>query len=305
MVELTARAGRERYIEVWHGTRRLCRYNLRPFMSDLQGPRPYFHPVSTLQGGVVTQEKHFDHEWHNGLSLACPWVSGYNFWGGPTYVRDIGYQRLDNLGYQEHQTLTPCPAAPGNLKWRQELSWHIPDRSDVEFLREVRHLAVGGVNETAGTWHIDFDFALINPGYKDLTFGSPTTEGRPDAGYGGVFWRGPLDILHGTILTGDGQSGSDLMGVSAPWLAYTGVSRSTGLEMTVALLDHPRNVRFPLKWFVRTTPFPVASYSFSYDEYLTVSPQETLRRKQRIVICDGLRSHTELNQMYTTWTGSD
>lgn len=304
MVELTARAGDSRYMEVWHGANRLCRYNLRPFMSDLQGPRPYFHPVSTLQGGVVTQEKHFDHEWHNGLSLACPWVSGFNFWGGPTYVRGQGYQQLDNLGQQQHQTWTPCSATPGNLKWRQELCWRIPGQPEMEFLREVRDLGIGGVDEGAGTWHIDFDFTLTNPGSGELVFGSPTTEGRPDAGYGGVFWRGPLDILHGTILTGDGQSGSDLMGVSAPWLAYAGVSRATGFGMTVALLDHPQNVRFPLKWFVRTTPFPVASYSFSYDEYLIVSPQESLHRKQRVVICDGLRSHVEIERLYMDWSDS-
>ncbi len=302
MTKLTTRAGGDGYIEVWYGTRRLCRYNLRPYMTNLQGPRPYFHPVSTLQGGIVTQEKHFDHEWHNGLSLACPWVSGYNFWGGPTYVRDQGYQHLDNLGHQVHRRLIPRTAPLDKRSWRQEVSWLVPGQGSAEFLRDERKLTIGGVDELEGIWHIDFDFTLTNPDSRNVVFGSPTTEGRPDAGYGGVFWRGPLDILHGTILAGNGQSGTDLMGVTAPWLAYGGVSRATGLEMTVALLDHPQNARFPLKWFVRTTPFPVASYAFSYDTYLMVGPQESLHRKQRVVICDGLRSHTEIERLYSAWT---
>ncbi len=302
MAKLVARAGGDRYIEVWYGARRLCRYNLRPFMTNLQGPRPYFHPVGTLQGGIVTQEKHFDHEWHNGLSLACPWVSGYNFWGGPTYVRDKGYRQLDNLGRQVHQSLSPRAAPAGSLRWRQTVSWQIPDPPECEFLQDERDLTVGGVDEAAGLWHIDFAFALTNPGRRDVVFGSPTTEGRPNAGYGGVFWRGPLDLLHGTILTGDGRSGSDLMGVSAPWLAYAGVSRATGAEMTVVLLDHPQNTRFPLKWFVRTTPFPVASYAFCFDEYLTLPPRAVLQRQQRIVVCDGLRSHTDIDRLYAAWT---
>lgn len=305
MASLIARAGGNRSLEAWHGDRRLCRYNLRPYMTALQGRRPYFHPVSTLQGTVVTQEKHYDHEWHNGLSLTCPWVSGYNFWGGPTFVRGSGYQRLNNLGRQEHVSITPRPAAAGYLGWRQDVIWRLPGWPDAEFLRDRRLLAVGGVDEAAGVWHIDFDFALRNPGSEDVVFGSPTTEGRPAAGYGGLFWRGPLDVLHGTVLTGDGQSGSDLMGTIAPWMAYAGVSRSTGCEMTVVFLDHPENARYPLKWFMRTQPFPIASYSFSFDEYLTLPAGETLSRRQRLVICDGVRTHADIERMRTAWLAED
>ena len=180
MTKLTTRAGGDRYIEVWYGTRRLCRYNLRAYMTNLQGPRPYFHPVSTLQGGIVTQEKHFDHEWHNGLSLACPWVSGYNFWGGPTYVRDQGYQHLDNLGHQVHRRLIPRAASLDKRSWRQEVSWLVPGQGSTEFLRDERNLTIGGVDESEGIWHLDFDFTLTNPDSRNVVFGSPTTEGRPE-----------------------------------------------------------------------------------------------------------------------------
>lgn len=302
---LTTRARLDLFTEVWFGSRRLCRYNVRPCMTDIQGPRPYFHPVSTLGGKVVTQAKHYDHEWHNGISLSCPWVSGYNFWGGPTYVRGTGYQHLDNLGHQVHRTLRPVAAtgASGQWeRWTQQLVWMTPDRADTPFLHEERLLGVGDVNPEQGYWCLDFDFALFNPGPEPVVFGSPTTEGRPMAGYGGVFWRGPLEILDGTILAADGVQGAHLMGHRSEWIAYIGHHAATGGTSTIVFLDHPDNVRFPLKWFMRTTPFPLASYAFSFDEYLHLAPQETLRRRQRMLICDGARTHAEINDFCQQWT---
>lgn len=308
METLTTTARLDRHTEVWYGARRLCRYNARPHMTDLQGPRPYFHPISTLGGNIVTTEKHYDHEWHNGLSLACPWVSGYNFWGGPTYVRGQGYQRLNNLGHQTHRALEWESTSGAGLekRWTHRLEWLTPDAPGVPFLREERRLGVGQVNAAAGHWCLDFDFALFNPGAEIVKFGSPTTEGRPLAGYGGVFWRGPLEMLHGTIRMADGRSGSgaDLMGERSAWLAYVGRHASTGRTSTLVFLDHPDNVRFPLRWFVRSEQFPVVSYAFSFDEYLDVAPQATLRRRHRVAICDGDRTHDEIQALYAQWLGT-
>ncbi len=302
MLALHARG--QRHIEIRYGHQRLCRYNLRPSMTPIQGPRPYFHPVQTLEGQVVTMEKPYDHEWHSGISLACPWVSGFNFWGGPTFVRDQGYQQLDNMGYQVHRTFTRVmPHAADRAQWQrweQTLDWRTPDQRAAPLLQERRTQAVGGIVPTEGYWCLDFDFALTNPGPNDVIFGSPTTEGRPMAGYGGVFWRGPMDLLHGTVLAEGGVTSDTFMGQRSAWIAYVG-RHHTGQCSTVVLLDHPANVRFPLKWFVRTTPFPVASFAFSFDEYLSLAPGALLARRQRILICDGARTHGEISTWYERW----
>ena len=304
MTQLSLYAPRNRHVEVWYGQQRLCRYNFRPYMTPIQGPRPYFHPVQTLAGQAVTMEKPFDHEWHSGISLACPWVSGFNFWGGPTFVRDQGYQHLDNMGLQQHRTFTQVmtDADDADLwqRWEQTLDWWIPGQQDLPFLQERRAQAIGGVAPAEGYWCLDFDFALSNPGLENVIFGSPTTEGREMAGYGGVFWRGPMAFLHGTVLAEGGVEGDYLMGHRSAWIAYVG-QHNTGHFSTVVLLDHPDNIRFPLKWFVRTTPFPVASFSFSFDEYLNLAPADTLTRRQRLLICDGARTHEEISTWYARW----
>ena len=302
MTNLRTTARGDYLVDVWHGRRRLCRYNTRPLMEEIQGRRPYLHPVSTLGGTVVTEEKHFDHEWHNGISMTCPWLSGYNFWGGPTYVRGEGYQRLDNLGRQRQTAIAKVSAGDGQLAWRQSLDWLTPDREE-PLLTEERLLTIGDADPDTGSWALDFDIALLNTSEAGLLFGSPTTEGREMAGYGGVFWRGPLAMLHGTVRTAEGKGGDDQMGVRSPWLAYTAVHATTDQTATLVFLDHPENIRFPLRWFVRTQPFPLASFAFAFDEYLSLDPGRTLQRRHRILVCDGEPSGDQIEAWHAQWLG--
>lgn len=74
------------------------RYGYRPGSDS----RPYLHPVTTLAGTPVTEERPADHLHHLGASVAVPDVAGHNFWGGRTYVRDQGPTELDNHGTQRH-----------------------------------------------------------------------------------------------------------------------------------------------------------------------------------------------------------
>ena len=82
--------------------RLLCRHVHRSDVPMSESPRPYFHPLRTLTGDTVTDLRPADHRWHHGLSLTSANLSGQNFWGGPTYVRDQGYVLLDDHGRVEH-----------------------------------------------------------------------------------------------------------------------------------------------------------------------------------------------------------
>lgn len=300
MTKLKATARADYQVDVWHDRHRLCRYNARPLMKEIQGRRPYLHPVSTLGGTVVTEEKHFDHEWHNGLSMTSAWLSGYNFWGGPTYVRGEGYQRLDNLGQQRQTAIAKVQSSRSNLSWKQSVDWLTPDQT-APLLKEDRLLTVGNVDTNTSSWVLDIAFAIRNASDSQVLFGSPTTEGRERAGYGGLFWRGPLAMLYGSVRTIKGKGGDEQMGVRSPWLAYTARHAQTGRTATLVFLDHPDNIRFPLRWFVRTQPFPLVSFAFSFDAYLPLEPDHTLRRKQRIRVCDGEPHVEQIEAWYSEW----
>ena len=74
------------------------------------GPRPYLHPVTTLDGVPVSDAFPEDHRWHLGVSVAMQDVAGTNLWGGRTYVRDQGYTWRDDHGRIVTTRLAPTAA---------------------------------------------------------------------------------------------------------------------------------------------------------------------------------------------------
>uniref|UniRef100_A0AAU3H156 PmoA family protein n=1 Tax=Streptomyces sp. NBC_01401 TaxID=2903854 RepID=A0AAU3H156_9ACTN len=243
------------------------RYSYRPETDS----RPYLHPVTTLAGIPVTEERPADHLHHLGVSVAVPDVAGHNFWGGRTFVRDQGPTALDNHGTQRH------------IGWKlrdpdgfvEELSW---EAGGAELLREHRTVAVGEISATA--WALDFSFSLSNRSGTDLSIGSPATNGRPGAGYGGFFWRAPKEDAPPAVFSGTLDGEEAVHGRTADWLALAG----DGWTLVFAgATDETR--RDP--WFVRTTSYPGVGSSLAADRRLPVAAGATVVRRVVTVVADG------------------
>ncbi|MGB3442332.1 MAG: PmoA family protein [Actinophytocola sp.] len=255
----------------------LCRYVYRPPEPDLESPRPYFHPVRTLTGDVVSIYRPHDHVWHKGLAWSLPNVGTQNFWGGPTFVRDKGYVQLANNGTQAHRTLS---VDGGTVT--QRLDWHAADGSLL--FTEVRTLELSLVD---GGWALTFATGMTNVSEAPIAIGSPTTEGRPNAGYGGLMWRGPRSFTDGEVLLPTGAGGDELMGSRAPWLAYRGRHDGHGRSSTLVFVDAPTNPGHPTMWFVRATPFACVCPAPFFASEVPVEAGETLRLAYAVAVADG------------------
>lgn len=229
-----------------------------------ESPRPYLR-LRALSGVEVTGHRPPDHVWHTGLSLALPVVGPHNFWGGPTYVHGEGYLPLANNGTQRHRSFAPVdtPARLVELlDWRSE--------HDAPVLAERRTLTARVIDEQ--TWALTWRSELRNVSGADLVLGSPATNGREGAGYGGIFWRGPTSFTGGAIVRPDGPAGDAACGEPAPWLAFVAPDRSAG----VLMLDVGEE-RDP--WFARTAeyaglgpaPFFAAERTLAADGTLVLS----------------------------------
>ena len=141
-------------------------------------------------------------------------------------------------------------------------------------------------------------FRLKNVRAETLIFGSPTTKGRPLAGYGGLFWQGPRSFLNGTILAADGLKGPEVIGKAASWLAYIGSHDGNEDKSTILFLDHPTNPRFPNKWWVRNDPYACVSCSFMFDEEFNLEPENTLLLNYRVVLDDGEWSRERIEEYW-------
>ncbi|CAL9419622.1 hypothetical protein SUDANB15_01814 [Streptomyces sp. enrichment culture] len=247
------------------------RYVIRPELPARLSPRPYLHPVTTLAGTAVTELSPADHAHHLGVGVAVPDVEGHNFWGGRTFVRDRGPTELDNHGSQRHVAFQLRD--PDGFV--QELRWVA---APGELLRERRTVAATPLTDRA--WALDLTFSLTNVTSAPLSLGSPATNGRPGAAYGGFFWRARKEETAPDVFTADAEGEDEVHGRRADWLALAG----SAWTLVFAGATGPTR-RDP--WFVRTAEYPGVGSSLAHDARLPVPPGETLVRRIVTVVADG------------------
>lgn len=298
-------------IDVGYAGQNLFTYVYVPDMPQNESPKPYFHPIHTLGGNELSCYRPFDHLWHKGLQMTMAHLTAgegkaQNFWGGNSYIHGTGYRQLPNNGSMVHRSWKAVDLRDDAILLAHELDW-ITQAGD-QWMTEERRIEINGIDPDAGAYNLDYHFALTNVWNEPLHFGSPTTAGRPNAGYGGLFWRGPRSFMHsGKIWTAGGLSTDDtpeseIMGSSSAWLAYTGLHDGTGNRSTILFLDHPGNLRYPNKWFVRRDPFACVSFAFSFDEEYRLGVGEVLSMKYRMVISDGAITDEQITDLAEKWT---
>jgi len=281
-----------RHIEVRHGDLVLFRYVYATESAQVESPRPCFHPLRTLAGDTVTIFRPHDHRWHHGLSMTWANLSDENFWGGPTYVDGRGYVQLDNNGRMDHEAWECVDPAGGRPRLVERLAW-ITQAGD-RWLEERRTIELGAVDAGGGHWALRLGFQLRNVSGRRLALGSPTTAGRPLAGYGGLFWRGPRSFLGGTIQAAGGGEGEGVMGTAAAWLAFTGRHDGCDRASTVVFVDHPENPRHPTRWFVRSEPYACVSCALTFDEVYALAPGDDLTLRYLVIVGTGAWSRERI-----------
>jgi len=258
----------------WRGIE-LFRYVYQPGETELESPRPYLHPVRTLGGEIVSLYRPHDHVWHKGIAWSLCEVGGMNFWGGPSFRRGRGYVGLDNNGRMRHDRFTGVSVRDDVFAIDERLTWITPQGE--AWIIETRQVTAAVLPDESA-WRLGFATTMRNVSGRMIPLGSATTQGRENAGYSGLFWRGPRSFSGGTAMTERGAGGDELMGIRAPWLAYTGRHDGSGQHSTLLFADNPRNFCYPTEWFVRTgvyacvcpAPFFSAEYQLPDNDELTL-----------------------------------
>lgn len=234
-------------------------------------PRPHLHPVHTLTGRVVTDAVPADHRWHLGLSVALQDVGGHNLWGGRTYLPGRGYTWREDHGRIEHAGFDR--AADDGLD--EGLRWLGADGTVL--LTERRRVRVRAVE--AG-WELALTTTLANATGAPLRLGSPATNGRTGAGYGGLFWRLP-PAVDARVHTADGEGEEQVHGSVAPWLAWS----ERGPEpFTLVLVGTGP----PDPWFVRMAGYPGIGCQLAAVDPVELPPGGAVTRGLRALVADGV-----------------
>ena len=273
----------------WRGTE-LFRYVYLPPEAALESARPYFHPVRTLGGDLVSLYRSHDHVWHKGIAWSLSNVGQANFWGGPTYTRDGGYRQLDNNGRMVHDGFDALDVRDQVLRIDERVTWVTRQGETwIAETRQIRATVLAGDTPTGehSVWRLSFATAMRNVAGHVVGIGSPGTEGRENAGYSGLFWRGPRSFSGGTVLTPDGPGGDELMGWRGPWLGYTGRHDGHGRASTLVFCDRPENFAGPTQWFVRTGMYACVCPAPFFSEEYRLEAGQTLELGYDVLVADG------------------
>ncbi|MBV7700267.1 PmoA family protein [Streptomyces sp. TRM70350] len=269
-------------VTVRDGDTELFRYVYRPDTVQLESPKPYIHPLRTRAGHVVSLFRPHDHVWHKGIAWSLPHVGEENFWGGPTYIHGRFYVQLENNGTQAHRRIAALDRADGSATFAHDLDW-ITQSGDL-FFTERRTLRASLISPHA--WALTFETQMTNVSGTDVAMGSPTTKGRENAGYGGLFWRGPRSFTGGQFVTAEGTGGDEVRGRRMEWMAFEGRHDETDVQSLVLMVDDTANPHHPPQWFARTEEFACLNPAPFFSEELTVERGATVRFRYGVGIAD-------------------
>jgi LacI family transcriptional regulator len=231
------------------GSTVVAQYEEGATVDSVLSPRPYLDAVISRTGTPLTVTEPTDHPHHLGVSLAIADVNGTSYWGGRTYVRGEGSIMVPNHGRQRRDRLH----IDGH-SLDERLSW--VDEHGTTQLVEVRELRSAELEKGwALRWRSHLKATL-----DAITFGSPATNGREGAGYGGIFWRFAPEIAR--VFSPAGDTERDVHGAATPWLAFTFPDRGTTVVLTQG------DERLP--WFVRFAEYLGAGPSVAWDEPRTI-----------------------------------
>ncbi|MFW6690709.1 PmoA family protein [Streptomyces sp. MAR4 CNX-425] len=270
-------------LAVRDGRTELFRYVYHPSTPELESPKPYLHPLRTRSGRTVSLFRPWDHRWHKGIAWSLPVVGEENFWGGPTYVHGKFYVQRDNNGTQRHRRFTGIDASHGKVAFGHELDWIT--QAGARILTEHRTLTARILSP--GAWALSFETCLTNVSGQDIVIGSPTTRGRENAGYGGLFWRGPRSFTGGRLVTPDGVgSGEEVRGQHHAWMAFAGRHDGNGAPSLILMVDHAENPHHPPQWFARSEEFACLNPAPFFSEEFLIPPGENARFRYGIGVAD-------------------
>lgn len=279
----------------------LFTYTYNPDTIDLESPKPYLHPIRTLGGDPVSLFRPHDHVWHKGIAWALPHVGEHNFWGGPTYVQtpeDVpgkgNYVQLENNGRATSGPLTELTADKESARISHDLHW--TTQQGTLMIQEQRTITARIVGE-GSAWVLTFDTAMTNASSAPIWFGSPTTKGRENAGYGGLFWRGPRSFTGGVIHAPGASGGEELRGTREEWMGFSGQHDETERWSTLVMVDARDNPLHPPQWFTRNEQFACLCPSPFFSEEFELPAEETLHLRYAVAIADGMETREEVTRL--------
>jgi hypothetical protein len=250
--------------------------------------KPYVEQIFSPAGVQVLRDSPHDHQHHHALMFATA-VDGVDFWS-----QGAGFGKEKDVSLTIPNTNIRSDAA--RAAFVEELHWLDP-RSNKPLLVERRTIAAmktPGNKATLVEWRSRLqtppgkDAAVLSGGHY-FGLGMRFVESMDS---GGRFFN--ADDKLGEIVRGDERL------TPVKWCALT--AKANGKPVTVAMFDHPKNLRHPAKMFTMSTPFAYLSATCNvWKEPITIKAGKPLDLRYGVAVWDGAVDKKTVEKLYQRW----
>jgi hypothetical protein len=255
--------------------------------------KPYIDQLFSPAGVQVLRDSPHDHQHHHALMFATA-VDGVDFWSESP---QCGTQKQRSLKLVDYAK----PDGIALAGFSEEVAW-IGPASDKPLLveqRQVRALEDNGLGSPDfGATLVQWRSSLQTPPGKDTAvltgshyfgLGIRFVESMDS---GGRFFN--ADDKAGEVVRGDERL------TPVKWCAYT--AKADGKPVTIAVFDHPKNLRYPAKIFTMTKPFAYLSATRNeWKEPITIKAGEPLNLRYAVAVWDGEVDKKAVEKLYQRW----
>jgi hypothetical protein len=229
--------------------------------------KPVLYPLRTSQGTLITRGwpldprpgERVDHPHHVGLWFNYGDVNGLDFWNNST---DIPADKKNGYGTIKHRRVNKMASGNDKAELEVTMDWQKPDGTNL--LREDTRFIFSGTGNMRTIERITKLTALQEDvSFKDNKEGvigmrlareleHPST--KPEIFTDASGKATPVAKLNNEGVTGkyrssEGIEGDDVWGTRGKWVNLTG--KIGAEDVSVVLLDNPKNVGFPTYWHAR------------------------------------------------------
>lgn len=263
---------------------------------------PYFHPLATPAGQVLSWNSPPDHVWHHGLWFSWKFLNGVNYWEVNRETgKPDGRTQWDDVSVTTHENF----AATISMSLRYGPAEESPaSGSGGIVLREQRRIAISAP-DPEGLYHIDWMSTFASQDETVVLDRTPPRE-QSWGGYAGLSVRFAREFrerqacsLSGPVTFGDG----DRHRSRAAAMDYNGLIE--GRTVGLAFLDHPANPRHPTPWYlIRSPVMGYINAAVLHDEPMSLQDHESMTLRYRLIVHPQRWGAEQLRTAYREWTGT-
>ncbi|MGE5608645.1 MAG: PmoA family protein [Bacillota bacterium] len=248
--------------------------------------KPYVKQLLSPAGVNVLRDAPHDHLHHHALMFAVA-ADGVNFW-----------EEAPQAGKQVHRSMNGILGSAHPLAslvaFTEQLDWMSAPNQII--LQEQRKIGIYNEKDASLlTWRTQLtpaagksEVKLTGSHYFGL--GMRFVESMDKGGK----WIYPQEKPAAEVVRGDERL------VRSDWCAYT--AKADGKEVTVAMFDHPDNLRHPAYWFTMANPFAYLSATTNlWKEPLMLKSGQTLNLRYGVAVWDGTVDPQQIEKLYQRW----